>query len=89
MAQHILVLGAGVSGLSTAILLPKKYYQVTIWAKDLPPYTTSNKTAAVCIPLFADHLIKCLHGPKLPWIPFAETSGRNFNRSKYWRPKSD
>jgi D-amino-acid oxidase len=48
--KHFLILGAGVSGLSTGILLLKKGYSVTIWAKDLPPYTTSNKAAAVWYP---------------------------------------
>lgn len=48
--QEILILGAGVSGLSCGILLLKKGYKVTIWAKDLPPNTTSNKAAAVWYP---------------------------------------
>jgi len=39
----VLVLGAGIMGLSSAILLQKAGYTVDIWAKDLPPYTTSNK----------------------------------------------
>lgn len=45
-----MTLGAGVSGLSSAILLMKKGYQVVIWAKDLPPNTTSDKAAAVWYP---------------------------------------
>ncbi len=48
--MRILVLGAGVSGLSSGVLLLKKGYQVTIWAKDLPPNTTSNKAAAAWAP---------------------------------------
>ena len=44
------VLGAGVSGLSTAILLQRRYQNgpgtVTIYAKDLPPNTTSNIAGA-------------------------------------------
>lgn len=48
--MQILVLGAGVSGLSSGILLLKKGYEVTIWAKDLPPNTTSNKAAAFWYP---------------------------------------
>lgn len=48
--EEILILGAGVSGLSTGILLLKKGYQVTIWAKDLPPNTTSNKAGAFWYP---------------------------------------
>lgn len=50
MRKDVLVLGSGVSGLSTGILLLKRGYNVTIWAKDIPPYTTSNKAAAVWYP---------------------------------------
>ena len=44
------VLGCGVSGLSTALLLQRRYQNgrgtVTIYAKDLPPDTTSNISGA-------------------------------------------
>jgi glycine/D-amino acid oxidase-like deaminating enzyme len=44
------VLGCGVSGLSTALLLQRRYQSapgtVTIYAKDLPPDTTSNIAGA-------------------------------------------
>jgi glycine/D-amino acid oxidase-like deaminating enzyme len=44
------VLGCGVSGLSTALLLQRRYQNgpgtVTIYAKDLPPNTTSNIAGA-------------------------------------------
>lgn len=36
------VLGCGVMGLTTAILLQRHGFQVTIYARDLPPLTTSN-----------------------------------------------
>ncbi len=48
--KQLLVLGAGVSGLSTGILLLKEGYGVQIWAKDLPPNTTSNIAAAFWFP---------------------------------------
>lgn len=48
--QNILIIGAGVIGLSTGITLLQNGYQVTIWAKDLPPHTTSNQAAAVWYP---------------------------------------
>lgn len=48
--ETILVLGAGVSGLSTGIRLLQAGHQVTIWAKDLPPNTTSNQAAALWFP---------------------------------------
>ncbi len=48
--KRILILGAGVSGLSTGILLLQEGHNVHIWAKDLPPNTTSNIAAAVWFP---------------------------------------
>ena len=46
----ITVLGCGVNGLSSGILLLEAGYPVRIWAKDLPPQTTSNIAAAVWYP---------------------------------------
>lgn len=48
--RSLIVLGSGVSGLSCGILLLREGYDVTIWAKDFPPNTTSNKAAAVWYP---------------------------------------
>jgi D-amino-acid oxidase len=45
------VLGCGVIGLSTARLLQRRGYQVTIYAKDLPPETTSNIAGAQWSPV--------------------------------------
>ena len=45
------VLGCGVIGLSTARLLQRKGFQVTIYAKDLPPETTSNVAGALWAPV--------------------------------------
>ena len=36
------IIGCGVVGLSTARLLQRRGWQVTIYARDLPPNTTSN-----------------------------------------------
>jgi D-amino-acid oxidase len=48
--RRFAVLGCGVSGLSTAILLQRRFQNgpgtVTIYAKDLPPNTTSNVAGA-------------------------------------------
>ncbi|MGD8329694.1 MAG: FAD-dependent oxidoreductase [Acidobacteriota bacterium] len=41
------VLGCGVIGLSTAILMQRQGWQVTIYARDLPPHTTSNVAGAL------------------------------------------
>lgn len=46
----ILVLGCGVSGLTTGLLLQDAGHRVSIWAKSLPPYTTSNAAAAIWHP---------------------------------------
>ncbi|HLV98922.1 MAG TPA: FAD-dependent oxidoreductase [Ktedonobacterales bacterium] len=46
----ILVIGCGVSGLTTGLLLQEAGHRVRIWAKTLPPYTTSNAAAAVWHP---------------------------------------
>jgi D-amino-acid oxidase len=48
--MKILVLGCGVSGLSSAILLQEAGHDVAIWARELPPRTTSNLAAAVWYP---------------------------------------
>ena len=63
--KEILILGAGVSGLSTGILLLKKGYKAIIWAKDLPPNPTSNKAAALWYPYL------CFPRDKaIPWARF-------------------
>src|SRR5206468_6660062 len=40
--KRFAVLGCGAVGLATARLLQQRGAEVTIYAKDLPPYTTSN-----------------------------------------------
>jgi len=52
-AKAILVLGCGVSGLSTGITLLRAGHPVTIWAKELPPNTTSDQAAAIWFPYLA------------------------------------
>jgi D-amino-acid oxidase len=47
---EILVLGCGVSGLTTALTLLDAGHAPRIWARDLPPNTTSNVAAAVWYP---------------------------------------
>ncbi|KAL6055435.1 D-aspartate oxidase-like [Balamuthia mandrillaris] len=48
--QKILVLGAGIIGLTTATLLQRHGYDVTIWAKEIPPNTTSNVAGGLICP---------------------------------------
>jgi D-amino-acid oxidase len=52
-AMDILVVGCGVSGLTTGLCLLEVGHNVTIWARDLPPQTTSNAAAAVWLPFKA------------------------------------
>lgn len=49
-AKSYAVLGSGVIGLSTARLLQRKGFQVTIYTKELPPETTSNIAGALWFP---------------------------------------
>jgi len=50
----VLVLGGGVSGLSCAVALREAGHRVALWARDLPPSTTSNVAAAFWYPYRAD-----------------------------------
>ncbi|MFK7830925.1 MAG: FAD-dependent oxidoreductase [Congregibacter sp.] len=57
--REIAVLGSGVIGLSTAISLQRQGADITIYAKDFPPYTTSNVAGAMWHPvtLFEDEMV--------------------------------
>ena len=68
----VAVLGSGVVGLSTARLLQDSGFQVTIYAKDLPPNTTSNVAGGFWYPVtlfeeqfrtaaFSDQFTKACH----------------------------
>ncbi|PYT17885.1 MAG: FAD-dependent oxidoreductase, partial [Acidobacteria bacterium] len=50
-ASRMAVLGAGAVGLATARLLQERGIEVTIYAKDLPPGTTSNIAGAQWFPV--------------------------------------
>ena len=50
-SDKVAVLGSGSIGLSTAILLQRAGVDVTIYAKDFPPYTTSNVAGAMWHPV--------------------------------------
>ncbi|GAM23607.1 hypothetical protein SAMD00019534_067820 [Acytostelium subglobosum LB1] len=55
----VIIIGCGCIGLSTGILLLKtQRYDVEIWAKDLPPNTTSNKAAALWYPFLSEPMDK-------------------------------
>lgn len=46
----IAVLGAGVMGLTTALILARRGYDVTVYAEHLPPHTTSNIAGVLWFP---------------------------------------
>lgn len=48
--MDILVVGCGISGLTTSLVLQRAGHAVRIWARALPPDTTSNVAAAVWYP---------------------------------------
>ncbi|MBQ4811096.1 FAD-dependent oxidoreductase [Pseudoalteromonas luteoviolacea] len=50
LSRDIAVLGSGVMGLTTSLLLAQQGFNVTIYAKDFPPNTTSNIAAALWLP---------------------------------------
>jgi len=55
MPRRFAVIGSGVNGLSTAIMLQRRYQDgpgtVTVYARDLPPNTTSNIAAGYWSPV--------------------------------------
>src|SRR6266498_4042577 len=50
MSKGIAIIGAGISGMSTAFLLAQKNHQITIYAKAFTPNITSNRAAAFWFP---------------------------------------
>lgn len=54
MKQKIAVIGCGISGLSSALMLIREGHEVQIISKTLPPHTTSNKAAAFWSPYYAE-----------------------------------
>ncbi len=55
MPPDVLVLGAGVSGLTSAVCLAEAGVRVRMLARELPPATTSGAAGAVWGPLFVEH----------------------------------
>lgn len=70
--MDVLVLGCGVSGLSTGILLQEQGRRVTIWARDVPPNTTSNIAAAVWYPYRAFPVDRVLRWGAVAYTTFRE-----------------
>jgi D-amino-acid oxidase len=74
--MKILVLGCGVSGLSSAILLQEAGHDVAIWARELPPRTTSNLAAAVWYPYKAYPRQRVLAWSSRSFEVFRDMAGR-------------
>lgn len=70
--NDVLVLGCGVSGLTTGILLQQQGRRVTIWARDVPPHTTSNIAAAVWYPYRAFPIDRVLIWGAVAYTRFRE-----------------
>lgn len=70
--MDILVIGCGVSGLTTGLCLLEAGHAVQIWAKELPPATTSNVAAAVWHPFKAYPPEKVTVWGKETWHKFQE-----------------
>ncbi len=70
MATSAVVIGAGVSGLTSAVCLVEAGYAVRIWAADLPKNTTSLVAGALWGPSFQQPMDKTL--------AWTETSLRDF-----------
>lgn len=54
--MHVIVFGAGVIGLTTALVLHRRQYQVSIYAKQKSPHTVSDVAAAFWYPYAAQPL---------------------------------
>jgi glycine/D-amino acid oxidase-like deaminating enzyme len=75
---RVAVLGAGAVGLATARLLQRRGVEVTIYARDLPPQTTSNVAAGQWSPYFVSDFSK-RSGPFQEQFPkAARLSHRHF-----------
>ena len=70
--MDVLVIGCGVSGLTTGLCLLQAGYTVRIWARDLPPHTTSNVAAAIWFPYKAYPIDRVTNWGKIAFQKFKE-----------------
>jgi D-amino-acid oxidase len=71
--ENIAVIGCGVIGLTSAIRLQQRGFNVTIIARDLPPHTTSDVAAAFWFPYKAM--------PKNRVLPWAATTRLEYEKN--------
>ena len=71
-ARKIIVVGAGVSGLSCAVLLLERGHRVEVWTRDLPSRTTSSVSAAFWYPYLVRPEEACLRWGGATLLRFAE-----------------
>jgi D-amino-acid oxidase len=72
------VLGAGAVGLATARLLQRRGVEVTIYARDLPPRTTSNVAAGQWSPYFVSDFSKRSERFKQQFEPASRLANRYY-----------
>jgi len=72
--SHAVVIGAGVSGLTTAVCLAERGCEVEVWTRDEPRHTTSMVAGALWGPSFLEPT-----GSTLRWC---EASLREFRAER-------
>ncbi len=75
-SARVIVVGAGVIGLSSAILLQEAGFEVTIWAAELTPHTTSDKAAALWYPFHVGPVDKAAVWGELSFKTLASLAGQ-------------
>jgi D-amino-acid oxidase len=73
--MRVIVIGCGVSGLSCGVRLLEAGYDVEIWARELPPHTTSNIAAAIWYPYKAYPVERVTAWGQRTFEVFAELAG--------------
>jgi D-amino-acid oxidase len=72
--MEIIVIGAGVSGLTTGLTLARAGHRVQIWAREVSPNTTSNVAGAVWLPFLAEPADKVAVWGKVTYDRFMDLS---------------
>jgi D-amino-acid oxidase len=102
MGKKVLVIGAGVSGLTTAIALADAGYSPTIWTKELTADTTSSKAGGFWEPYRCNPIDKALGWSKVTFErlenelvndletgvrrTWMEAYSREYFKEPWWRP---